>query len=80
MARVAKNKSIEREDQIVQKTDFGKDKLYEKKLWKNVITVWRCKVCSACMDIEDNIIMHVLKHVKESERNNVLDKLMAQKE
>lgn len=43
--------------------------------WKGVITVWQCATCQHCENEKDDMIIHVLKHVPEKERDALLDKL-----
>lgn len=48
---------------------------YTKENWKKDIDVYRCAVCGHCENKKDNIILHVLIHVPECDKNKVLDYL-----
>jgi hypothetical protein len=50
--------------------------LYEKKRWKNVKDVFRCTTCDHFEDYEDNIKLHVLRHVPEEDREKLFERLM----
>lgn len=57
-------------------------KYYEPFSWKASVNGHRCIVCGHCESgegSEDRIILHVLKHVPESEQNALLDKLVKEK-
>ena len=56
------------------------DKGYARVMWKNVVPVFKCSSCGHCENIEDDIIMHVLTHAPEGERDKLLERLIANKE
>jgi len=48
-------------------------------LWKGVLPGYRCSTCSHCESgagSKDRIILHILNHEPEAERNALLDKLI----
>jgi hypothetical protein len=49
---------------------------YHEALWKGIIAVWVCDECGHSENTEDDMIMHVLKHVPVEERQTLLEKLM----
>ncbi len=58
----------------VQETKPAEEKVYyTKEYWKKDIYVYRCAVCGHCENKKDNIILHVLTHVPECDKNKVLD-------
>lgn len=48
---------------------------YELRLWAGTKTVFRCVSCDHFLEKEDDMITHVLRHVPESEQNDVLELL-----
>jgi hypothetical protein len=49
---------------------------YQERLWRGVKTVFQCVECLHCENDRDDIILHVLNHVPEKDRNSVFDRLM----
>lgn len=51
---------------------------YHTAMWKNIIPVFMCNVpeCRHCEESEDEMKLHVLKHVPQSEREELFNKLM----
>ena len=60
-----------------------KSKYYEKASWKGVKDIFRCIQCGECRDEEsegmNSIILHVVTHVPESERDDLFYKLIGEK-
>ena len=54
-------------------------KRYETKLWKNVIPVYVCKKCGRQEDIEDEMILHVLTHEPDKNKEEILEELLEDK-
>jgi len=49
--------------------------LYEKRSWKSVRSIFRCLTCGHCVESEDEMKVHVLKHVNTDRREELLDEL-----
>jgi len=56
--------------------DVAEAKPYAEHLWKGIKQVFMCSACQHCEDVEDDMKLHVLKHVPKKERMDVLDKLV----
>jgi hypothetical protein len=56
--------------------EVKQNEYYHTALWKNTVPVFMCNVCNHCLEIEDDMKFHVLKHVPESEREKLFEKLM----
>lgn len=54
---------------------------YEPVVWANIIPTFRCTFCQHCDENEDEMILHVLKHVdkRKLDVNVVFDELVAAK-
>jgi len=49
---------------------------YHPAMWKDIIATFQCNFCGHCDAVEDEIKLHVLKHVPESEREELFNKLI----
>jgi hypothetical protein len=49
---------------------------YHPAKWKGIVDTYQCDFCGHCDQIKDNMILHVLKHVQESEREELFNKLI----
>ena len=49
---------------------------FEPVKWKEVIPTYRCKVCGYCEPSRDEMILHVLTHVQEKDRDKLFEKLV----
>jgi len=67
------------------KKSFSQDKApapkvyFEKSMWKGIIPTYKCSSCEHWDDL-DGIILHVVVHVPEDERDALLEKLLLLKE
>ena len=52
------------------------DDYIEKRLWAGVKTVYVCRSCGRQEDDEDDMILHILSHFPENEREKILDILV----
>ena len=52
---------------------------YKPASWKDVKTVFRCEACGLCRDEEDDIILHVIDHVDQKERDQLFNQLIEMK-
>jgi len=50
--------------------------LYVPVMWSGVLPTFRCKECGHCDPDKEEIILHVLTHVPEGDREELLEKLM----
>lgn len=50
--------------------------LWTETLWAGVKPVLKCEVCGEFRDSEDEIILHVVSHYPEDQRNQILDQLV----
>lgn len=53
--------------------------LYTKTRWKEVLDTHQCAVCTHCLEDEDEMILHVIRHLPEPEREHGMNKLIAEK-
>ena len=53
---------------------------YRIKLWSGILEIYECKICGRQEDEEDDMIIHVLRHVPKDEREKVFNKLVKDKE
>ncbi len=53
--------------------------LYRPAMWAGTVPTFRCETCGSCEPDEGNIILHVLSHVPENERDALLEKLTKEK-
>jgi len=53
--------------------------MYQMVPWSKEVWVYQCLNCNECRDTEDEMILHVLKHVEESKRDEVFDQLLKEK-
>ena len=44
-------------------------------LWNGILPTFRCESCGYCDESKDEMILHVLTHVPERDRNALLDRL-----
>jgi len=52
--------------------------LYTRSSWKNVLEVYTCGVCGLSITAsEDDMKLHVVDHFPESQREDILSKLIA---
>ena len=49
---------------------------YKPTKWKGIIDTFRCEGCSYFNTDEGTMILHVLKHVPEAERETLMNKLL----
>lgn len=54
--------------------------LYMPARWAGVLDTLRCTTCGHCDPDQENMILHVLNHVPENERDEMLEKLLKAKE
>lgn len=54
--------------------------LYQAAKWAGVLDTFRCVTCGHCDPDQDNMILHVLNHVPETERDEVFTRLLQDKE
>jgi len=59
-----------------KKTKSTPVKLYEPYWWKDKVQMFRCLTCQFSLANEDQMKLHVLQHVPDSEQDNVLDQLV----
>jgi hypothetical protein len=50
--------------------------LYKPVMWKGIIPTNRCETCGYCTPGKDDMILHVLKHVPETEREELFNNLI----
>lgn len=49
---------------------------YHSAKWKGIVDTFQCDFCGHCDTVEDEMKIHVLKHVPESEREELFNKLI----
>lgn len=52
---------------------------YSKAMWHGVIPTFRCIKCDTFIEDEDDMILHVITHLNESEREAVMNGLLSLK-
>lgn len=62
-------------------TDFLQvdQEYYESIKWKGIKDVFRCMECGHCLDEEDDMILHVVGHRPEAERETLMNMLILKK-
>lgn len=60
----------------------GKDTVhhYRKLRWKGIMDTFKCLSCKVSLEQEGDMILHVVKHVPEEEREALLKELINNKE
>lgn len=61
---------------IKKKAPKKAEPLYERIMWKGVKEIFKCSDCGHCEDYRDDIIPHVIKHVPNDQKADVLDRLV----
>jgi hypothetical protein len=49
--------------------------LFKPVLWSGILPTFQCETCGHCDPDKDEMILHVLTHVPENDRNGLLEKL-----
>ena len=73
----------EKEEKGMETQDAGKEpevQLYETVMWAGRIPVYQCCTCKRQMDSEDDMILHVIKHLPKYKREKVFNQLVKEKE
>ena len=55
---------------------FRKDDFYSQAKWRGVIPVFKCLVCGHFENVEDDMIIHILKHQSKSDHEKILNDLV----
>jgi hypothetical protein len=63
-----------------KKLEDGKKVFYTEHTWKGVIKVYRCFQCNHCDEDEGDIQLHVITHYPESDKENILNKMLKEKQ
>jgi hypothetical protein len=50
--------------------------LFNPILWSGILPTFKCETCGHCDPSKDEMILHVITHVPERDRNDLLEKLM----
>lgn len=50
--------------------------LYETRMWKGVLPTFRCAECGHCDQDQEEMILHVVTHLPEQDRDSAFDQLM----
>ncbi len=53
--------------------------IYTAEIWKGVKTVFKCAECGRFMDLQDDMILHVLTHIPADKQEAVFQTLMENK-
>jgi hypothetical protein len=53
--------------------------LYLPALWAGVLSTFQCQECGHCDADQDAMILHVITHLPENERESALDQLIKEK-
>jgi len=51
------------------------DMLFNPVLWSGVLPTFKCTICGHCDPDKDEMILHVITHVPEKDRDELLEKL-----
>ncbi len=55
-------------------------KHYQKLKWKGIRVTFKCVTCEVSLEQEDDMILHVLKHVPAEERDALMQELITEME
>lgn len=71
---------FDEEAQVVPMAEVEKPKqYYTPAMWKETVQVFKCETCGHFENVEDEMIVHVLKHIPADEAEEVMNLLLKEK-